>query len=520
MRLLVACHDIVINGGLVRFDRVAAAIGPWGHELAFVCAADRPLRDRSTEVPVLSFEQAAAQRWDAVMVPGAGFPLASFPRFSRFLAPNFGLRVQHVLNDPSRHDTFKAMNEAFQPQIVIFNNAYWPPGSFIDFAGERFHVLLGAVDPQRFRPATYRSHPLSAGRWVVGGLLHKDPEPLIAALAQLPRNVSLRLYGPDPQNVAGRHAGLLASGRLQLPGPLHGRELYQFYRGVDCVVATETTGGWANLAAEGLASGVPVVCTRYGTTAFARHEATALVVDQPSPAAFGAAIQRLRGDAGLCRRLAEEGREAICAFSWETYSRKLLALLHNDGERHHTCAPADGRFGKWPPSDGLKGLDRLLAAAPGRTILDLGAGEGFVGREFLRHGARLVHGIEVDPHRVRFANRLCAEWPEARFRAADLSDPAALAAGNLLPEGYDIVLCLGLHRHLPPAQRRMLLDRALRLARHSIAIRTLPELFEADAIGAAAGRAGFEALAPDEAPGGDREFGVCRTYRRIDRTER
>jgi Glycosyl transferases group 1 len=465
---------------------------------------------------VLSLEQAAAERWDAVMVPGAGWAAPLLPRFSALKIENFGIRVQHVLNDQSNRRAFKEINDAFAPHLVIFNNEYWPPGSFTDFAGDRFHVLLGGVDTQGFRPAVYRSHALSIGRWVIGGLANKNPEPLVGALSHLPREVTLRLYGPDAQDLENKHADLIALDRLQLTGPLQDGRLRRFYHGVDCVVSTEEAAGWANLGAEALASGVPLVCTPRGTSAFARHQLTALIVDEPSPAAITRAVLQLRGDAGLCRRLAEAGREAICAFSWEVYARQLLALLEHDGQRHYIHSPADGRFGKWPLSDRLRGLDRLLDQADGQAVLDLGAAEGMVGREFLRRGARLLHGLEIDPARVRTARTLCMEWAQASFRAADLSDCAALSPGsNGLLDGYDVVLYLGIHQHLPRESRSAVIERAIGLARGFIAIRCPPEVFEAENIDDTLGRTGFVPLAEDGSTSTCAHLGVCRVYRRV-----
>jgi len=72
-RVLVACHHVGVAGGLYRFDRVAAVLGRRGHELAFLAFGDPFLQTRPTDVPILTFAQAAQTRWDAVMVPGAGF---------------------------------------------------------------------------------------------------------------------------------------------------------------------------------------------------------------------------------------------------------------------------------------------------------------------------------------------------------------------------------------------------------------------------------------------------------------
>jgi hypothetical protein len=51
-RILVACHEIVVSGGLLRFDRVAAVLRSWGHKLSFVTLAKIPYQRRPTEVPL------------------------------------------------------------------------------------------------------------------------------------------------------------------------------------------------------------------------------------------------------------------------------------------------------------------------------------------------------------------------------------------------------------------------------------------------------------------------------------
>ena len=503
LRLLVACENIVRSGGLLRFDRVARTIAPWGHELAFLPLAEAANHERDTDVPVLSYSDASARTWDAVMVPGAGFSDATIARFEALRAPQFGLRVQHVLNDRTLRARFKRVNETFAPDVVIFNNADWPVGSYTDFQARRFHVVPGAVDAERFRPSAYRTHPLRAGEWIVGGQASKNPAPLVEALALLPAGVKLRLYGPDKLGIAAQHADLVASGRLELPGPMDESALRAFYHGVDCVVSSEAHAGWANLAAEAMACGVPVVCTGHGTSAFARNEETALVVDAPSAPMIAAAIERLRGDAALCRRLAERARDAIAAFSWERYSRELLQKLGRDDSDHYVSLPEFGLHGKWPAEERLAGLAPLLGRARGASFVDFGSAEGLVAREFLRHGAAFVHGFERDAFRVGCARAICAEFDHrAVFRIADLSDPDLLSSkhADVLRDRYDGVLYLGIHHHLDAAARPAMLQRAIGLARRWFALRTPRALAESDQISARLAEAGFVRIAAEPAP--------------------
>ncbi len=359
-RILVACHDIVLTGGLQRFDKVGRVLQDWGHEVAVVAFDQRSSHQWDTGLRVLSLEQACQGRWDMVMVPGAGFPPETIERFSVLRESNFGIRVQHVLNDQTRRDGFELVNKVFRPHIVVFNNMHWEPGSFTAFMADRFHHLLGAVDARSFRPSAYRAHPLSDGEWVIGGLVNKNPVPLIEALVELPQETTLRLYGIDEHHVAEAYRELVEAGRLQLTGPLHGDDLRCFYREVDCVVMTEPNAGWSNLVAEAMASGVPVVCTPHGTSAIARHEVTALVVNSPEPAALSEAVRRLRNDKDLCAHLAERARTAAEHYSWEEYARQLLRLLPHDGIGHYTYAPDLGLHGKWPIEGRLTGLEGLL----------------------------------------------------------------------------------------------------------------------------------------------------------------
>lgn len=374
-------------------------------------------------------------------------------------------------------------------------------------------MLTGAVDPVEFRPAVFRSHPLTPNRWVIGGLANKNPAPLVEALSGLPSEVVLRLFGYDRYNLAQTCADLIAAGRLELTGVLEGKKLSRFYREVDCVVMTEEFGGWANLAAESMASGTPLVCTPHATAAFARHDETALVVDEPTSAAISHNVHRLLKSPALCQRLSEAGRETISDFSWDSYARKLLTLIRRDGRIHYTCAPELGLYGKWPLEDRLQGLQPLLQQTKGLSIIDFGAGEGVVAREFLKHGAKLLHGFELNAQRVDFANALLAQWHGAKLRCADLSswEDFWRSHSDLIAREYDIVLYLGIQHHLPPKHRLETLEAAIGLAKRFFAIRTTKAVYETDHIEQLLETAGFhrQSLKTDASPGG---LGVARIF--------
>lgn len=321
MRVAVVCEDLVMSGGLLRFERFGRVARSLGHELVFVISQDDPQRDWTPTGPTLTWSQAAEQTWDATMVPGAGFSDSFVAQLSELRADAWGTRIQHVLNDRVRESAFLAVYRAFDPHRVVVNNRHWTREDLAAFNAASVHLLEGAVDSAHF--AGLPARPQSAV-WTIGGLANKQPKPLIDAIRNYGRPVQLRLYGdaaglPDVRD-------LIESGRLVLVGILEDSELPAFYARLDCVVHTETMAGWANLAAEALAASLPLVCTESGTLAFARDDVTALVV-QPTAAAIVLAVQRLQDDPALVRRLVRNGRTAVAHLGWEPYAQALLDLV-------------------------------------------------------------------------------------------------------------------------------------------------------------------------------------------------
>jgi glycosyltransferase involved in cell wall biosynthesis len=98
------------------------------------------------------------------------------------------------------------------------------------------------------------------------------------------------------------------------------------YGSADLFVSAEKKAGWANTAIEAMACGVPVVCTRSGTTDFARDGETALVVRR-SAWSVARAIRRLMDDEPLRQHLSAAGLARAGHFSWERTADQLLAAL-------------------------------------------------------------------------------------------------------------------------------------------------------------------------------------------------
>jgi glycosyltransferase involved in cell wall biosynthesis len=504
--ILIACDAPVWSGGFIRFERFGQVARLRGHSVSFLAFRPDPSHNRQIDFPVITFDQAASDIWDATMIPGAGFDAATITQFSNLTADSFGYRIQHILNDQTRRAAFLAVNCYFRPHLIIFNNQHWSAGSFTDFQAGQFRFLEGAVDTARFHPETTKSSD-KGQKFIVGGLASKNSAPLIEAARQLD-DIELRLFG-HAGNLDEAHADLVQTEKLQLTGLLDDNALAAFYRKIDCVVHTEEFAGWANLAAETLAAGVPLICTPHGTKAFAVNNVTALVMSKATTEAIVRAIKRLRDDPALRMTLSVNGREAVLPFTWEHYTDALLSLMDEDRTTtHYTHAPQLNLHGKWPIDVRLQGLDFVLRHASGRSVLDLGCAEGIISKALLDSGATFVHGIERDPSRVKRAREICTDIPRARFDVADLSDWDA--SSNILnTDGYDIVLYLGLHHHLPRAVRRQTCLRAAELAKYTFAIRTSDDVYDVDNISSLLNDLGFpfeQAIAPNQQSGQLRVF--------------
>src|SRR5881296_3236432 len=96
---------------------------------------------------------------------------------------------------------------------------------------------------------------------------------------------------------------------------------------VDIFVATETSAGWCNTAAEASASGVPCVVTPARTIDFAEHTNTALVLEAPDPDAIADAVGRLARHPSSMSGIAQRAVVRMRRHSWHDYTRALLDLM-------------------------------------------------------------------------------------------------------------------------------------------------------------------------------------------------
>jgi len=106
-------------------------------------------------------------------------------------------------------------------------------------------------------------------------------------------------------------------------------ELVALYQSSHIFVAAEKRSGWCNTALEALACGCALVCTRSGTTDFARHGENALV-SWRHPWFLRRSVDCLLRDPALRERLAAAGPASAAPWAWPRLARRILEQLTSD----------------------------------------------------------------------------------------------------------------------------------------------------------------------------------------------
>lgn len=113
--------------------------------------------------------------------------------------------------------------------------------------------------------------------------------------------------------------------RLTLAGFVADDDLVEFFRDALAVVYAPYDEDYGFVTLQAFLAGVPVVTTddSGGVLEWVEHEVTGLVTDG-TPAAMGAALDRLAGDPELAARLGAAGRQRVAGLSWDHVVTTLL----------------------------------------------------------------------------------------------------------------------------------------------------------------------------------------------------
>ena len=134
------------------------------------------------------------------------------------------------------------------------------------------------------------------------------------------------------------------SPRCRLLGRVTDAERDLLYRRAEALLFPSLYEGFGLPVLEAMRQGLPVVATRTSSLPEVGGEAVLYVPDARDSAALAEAVERLRGDQALRRRLVAAGRKRAARFSWDACARGLA-----DAIRARLSVPAPARSAR-PPS--------------------------------------------------------------------------------------------------------------------------------------------------------------------------
>lgn len=149
---------------------------------------------------------------------------------------------------------------------------------------------------------------------------NKRPDLFVDAVAAMQRPVPSVLAGRGSlgPSLADRRSRLGIGDRLELPGFVSDDVLVDLFRDAVAVVYAPFDEDYGFVTLQAFLAGVPVVTAADsgGVLEWVEDGVTGLVTDG-TPAAMGAALDRLVADPDLASRLGAAGRERVADLSWE-----------------------------------------------------------------------------------------------------------------------------------------------------------------------------------------------------------
>ena len=330
LRIAVALPHFGVYGGIRRFLELGRVWVSRGHDVALLTprawAGERPWLPFEGRVGGL--DELSAGSWDVVLSPDPEL-------FQRAQAPG-ALRVFYAVLEgaPGAERAWRGAD------LVLANSAGMR--RYLARRGIRAVDAAGAVNSDFYRPDNPDPRiGRSAGGAPVKALVYgrmsrarKGTWTAARAIDAAARSTGvateLTLFDSPPEGAA----------EPVLPEPLSipfrwvlrptQEELRALYANADLFVSAERRAGWCNTAAEAMASGAAVVCTRSGTEDFAADGETAAVSRWPWAWALARKIAPLLRSPDARHRMAERGRARIAAFSWERTADRIEEAI--DGE--------------------------------------------------------------------------------------------------------------------------------------------------------------------------------------------
>jgi glycosyltransferase involved in cell wall biosynthesis len=210
---------------------------------------------------------------------------------------------------------------------------------FPELDADRLHVLGAGVaralldEPDEDTSAETRERLRLPGQYVVTVATlepRKGLDVLIEALRLLAAGapplviVGQQGWGGVDVRATATRAGVAAD-RLHPIGRIGDADLAVVLRGADALIAPSRAEGFGLPLAEAMALGVPVICSDLPVFAEVAGDA-ALAVPVGDSAALASAVEAIRADGALRRRLVHAGLQRAKRFDWDTVARRAWTL--------------------------------------------------------------------------------------------------------------------------------------------------------------------------------------------------
>lgn len=233
------------------------------------------------------------------------------------------------------HETaMRRVLECGGPALIGGNSFRTEVCERLGVAPERFTIVPGAVDTEKFRPRPGRAPGTLATVPVV--LYHgrvdrrKGVLDFIAALALLaPRHAFRAIVsgiGPDVGATRDAIAEAGLQDRVEMRGYVAYDDVAAVYRESDIFASPTYAEGFSNTILEAMASGLPTVsCRSVGVVDCLRDNENALLTEAGDREALAAALEKLLTDAALRERLATAAlAECRRTYSWFAVAARIL----------------------------------------------------------------------------------------------------------------------------------------------------------------------------------------------------
>src|SRR5216117_4009963 len=323
LRIAVALPHLGVYGGVRRFLELGRVWVARGHEVALLTPLKlgeaRPWLRFDGRVGTL--EELRAGRWDVVLSPDPALFLRADPEGA--------LRVFYAVLEGARGAP-RAWRRA---DLVLANSAGMK--RYLARRGVRAMDAAGGVNLDLFRPhdpdpRPDRSRAGGPVKALVYGRLSRPRKGSWAAARAVEAaaratgvSVELTLFDAPPNGEPEPKLPRALSIPFRWALRPTQEELRGLYADADLFVSGERRAGWCNTAAEAMACGTAVVCTRSGTEDFAAEGETAAVARWPWAWVLARKVAPLLGDPAARIALGRRGRERVAEFAWERTAERI-----------------------------------------------------------------------------------------------------------------------------------------------------------------------------------------------------